>query len=275
MNSPISVLLYDENSIPWLDEPKISKSIKLHHCMDPLKVFDLVINKQVDVLLVSDKIKSINCVEFIDKLQSFDIFKDIPVAICSDITNKNYRMMLLDKGVLDVFETPSNVEQVAFRVGIMMKLAKLHQNLLSLAKKDFKLQENVNLYGIQQPLPDKKLFPSFDYMLVKSAVELIKSDYTEQDALDILAGKLHTNERTLTNAFFAIYQCSIPAWIREEKLLVAKKLILNGCGNITQIAHELGYADIAHLSRSFKNRFGFSPKKMYRKDYFFNANEKT
>ena len=33
--------------------------------------------------------------------------------------------------------------------------------------------------------------------------------------------------------------------------------------------------DIAHLSRSFKNRFGCSPKKMYRKDYFFNANERT
>lgn len=274
MNSQITVLLYDENYIPWLDEPNTSKSIQLHHCMDPLKVFDLVINKQVDVLLVSDKIKSISCVEFIDKLQSFDIFKDILVAICSDITDKNYRMMLLDKGVLDVFETPSNVEHVASRVSIMMKLAKLHKNLLSLAKKDSNLQENVNLYGIQQPLPDKKLFPSFDYMLVKSAVELIKSDYTEQDALDILAGKLHTNERTLTNAFFTIYQCSIPAWIREEKLLVAKKLILNGCGNITQIAHELGYADIAHLSRSFKNRFGCSPKKMYRKDYF-NANEKT
>ena len=270
MNSQISVLIYDECATnPPLDS-QVPDEIELTYCNDPLAVIDLMLSNKVDVLLVSDKIKALSCVEFLDKLDSFDIITHTSVAVYSTITDKNYRTMLLDKGVVDVFETPVNAEQLTFRIKMILRLAELHQKLQLVGHKHERISGNTNYFCLQQPLPDKKLFPAFDYTLVQSAIELIKSDYTQNDTLDVLAEKLHTNERVLSNAFFAIYQCSISAWVREEKLLVAKKLVLNGIGSITHIAHELGYADIAHFSRSFKNRFGCSPKKMYRKDYFSN-----
>lgn len=273
MNSSITVLVYDESTEKWLDTSKISETVTIRYCSNPITVFDLVSTKQIDILIISDKIQLLSCVEFLDKLQSFDIFKDIPVAIYSDIMDKNYRTLLLDKGVLDVFQRPISVEQIIFRVSMLVKLDTLHKKLQKDHQQYGRMEVKAIFYPTQQPLPDKKLFPVFDYSLVKSAVELIKSDYAQYDALDSLVEKLHTNERILTNAFFNIYQCSIAAWVREEKLLVARKLVLNGVGNITQIAHELGYADIAHFSRSFKNRFGCSPKKIYRKDNLFPSAE--
>lgn len=269
MNPQISVLIYDEcATTPRLDSP-VSGEIELTYCTDPLSVIDLIMNDNVDVLLVSDKIEALSCVEFLDKLHAFDIISHCPIAVYSSISDKNYRTMLLDKGVLDVFEAPVSVEQLSLRIKMILRLAELHKKLQLVGHQHDNITTKTNFYSLQQPLPDKIHFPIFDYMLVKSAVELIKSDYIQHDTLDVLAAKLHTNARVLSNAFFTIYQCSVSAWIREEKLLVAKKLVLNGVGSITHIAHELGYADIAHFSRSFKNRFGCSPKKMYRKDYFF------
>lgn len=266
MNSQISVLIYDEHpaSAPFYSQT--SNEIALTFCTDPLSVIDLVMNDNVDVLLVSDKIETLSCVEFLDKLHVFDIINRCPIAVCSAITDKNYHTMLLDKGVVDVFEAPISLEQLLFRIKMILSLAELNKKLQRVGhKRDTK----TSFFSLQQPLPDKRHFPIHDYMLVKSAVDMIKSDYSQYGTLDVLAAKLDTNERILSNAFFTIYQCSVCAWIREEKLLVAKQLVLNGVGSITHIAYELGYADIAHFSRSFKHRFGCSPKKMYRKDYFF------
>lgn len=278
MNSPIKVVVYDENTEVLLADSLLANEMRVTYCIEPLTVFDLVMNNKIDVLLVSDKVQILSCVEFIDKLGSFDIFNDIAVAICTDITDRNYRAMLLDKGVLDVFEIPSNTEQVSFRVRMLLKLAELRQKVQIIgqqprnAEQSKNLENSANFYGLQQPFPDQQLFPAFEYNLVRAAVELIKSDYAQLNSLNALAQKLSTNELSLTSAFFGVYQCSISAWVREEKSLVARKLVLNGVGNITQIAHELGYADIAHFSRSFKNRFGCSPKKMYRKERISRVN---
>ena len=266
MNSQISVLIYDECATTAPLVSQASDQIELNYCSDPLSVIDLVMNDNVDVLLVSDKIETLSCVEFLDKLHAFDIINHCPIAVYSSISDKNYRTMLLDKGVVDVFEAPISVEQLLFRIKIILRQAELHKKIQLVG---YKHDTQTNFYSLQQPLPDKRHFPVHDYMLVKSAVDMIKSDYIQYGTLDVLAAKLNTNERILSNAFFTIYQCSICAWIREEKLLVAKQLVLNGVGSITHIAHELCYADIAHFSRSFKHRFGCSPKKMYRKDYFF------
>ena len=265
MNLQISVLIYDECGITVPLVSQASDQIELTYCTDPLSVIDLVMNDNVDVLLVSDKIETLSCVEFLDKLHAFDIINHCTIAVCSAITDKNYRTMLLDKGVVDVFEAPISLKQLLFRIKIILRLAQLNKKL---QRVDHKLDTKTSFFSLKQPLPDKRHFPIHDYMLVKSAVDMIKSDYSQYGTLDVLAAKLDTNERILSNAFFTIYQCSVCAWIREEKLLVAKQLVLNGVGSITHIAYELGYADIAHFSRSFKHHFGCSPKKMYRKDKF-------
>lgn len=94
MNSPIKVVVYDENTEVLLADSLLANEMRVTYCIEPLTVFDLVMNNKIDVLLVSDKVQILSCVEFIDKLGSFDIFNDIAVAICTDITDRNYRAML-------------------------------------------------------------------------------------------------------------------------------------------------------------------------------------
>ena len=78
--------------------------------------------------------------------------------------------MLLDKGVMGVFETPLNVEQFTLRVKMVLRLAELHQKLQLVDHKHERNVGNTNYFCLHQPLPDKKLFPAFDYTLVQSAI---------------------------------------------------------------------------------------------------------
>lgn len=153
MNPQISVLIYDEcATTPRLDSP-VSGEIELTYCTDPLSVIDLIMNDNVDVLLVSDKIEVLSCVEFLDKLHAFDIISHCPIAVYSSISDKNYRTMLLDKGVLDVFEAPVSVEQLSLRIKMILRLAELHKKLQLVGHQHDNITTKTNFYSLQQPLP--------------------------------------------------------------------------------------------------------------------------
>lgn len=87
MNSQISVLIYDECASNPLLDSQVSDEIALTYYSDPLAVIDLLMSDKVDVLLVSDKIKALSCVEFLDKLDSFNIISHTPVEEYSTITD--------------------------------------------------------------------------------------------------------------------------------------------------------------------------------------------
>jgi AraC-like DNA-binding protein len=116
---------------------------------------------------------------------------------------------------------------------------------------------------LQQRLPEPQFFSKFDYLLVKSAVKIMKTDHSVIPTMDDLLNQLNTNEERLTRSFLQIYQCSVFGWLREERLLVGRQLVLSGLFSVTEIADMLAFADIAHFSRAFKYRFGCSPKNFY------------
>jgi AraC-like DNA-binding protein len=47
-------------------------------------------------------------------------------------------------------------------------------------------------------------------------------------------------------------------YLNQVRLIRAKKLLSQGC-QISQVAHEIGFADQSHLTRQFKRMFGVTP----------------
>lgn len=54
--------------------------------------------------------------------------------------------------------------------------------------------------------------------------------------------------------------------IRELRLRIAAKMLADNSNSISEVAHQCGYCDQAHFSRSFKKRFHCTPTQ-YRKQY--------
>jgi AraC-like DNA-binding protein len=48
-------------------------------------------------------------------------------------------------------------------------------------------------------------------------------------------------------------------WLREQRLYRAKIMLKNPDKNISDIAFELGYNDVAAFSKAFKSETGYSP----------------
>ncbi|MCG2462037.1 AraC family transcriptional regulator [Flavobacteriaceae bacterium F89] len=74
-----------------------------------------------------------------------------------------------------------------------------------------------------------------------------------------LSEKLEYSYPYLSNLFSEATHSSIENFIIMKKIDLAKTLILNDQSSLTEIAHQLNYSSVAHLSYQFKKTTGLTP----------------
>jgi len=80
--------------------------------------------------------------------------------------------------------------------------------------------------------------------------------------LSDIASMTHTK---LNRIFKKVYGNTVFGFLRQLRLSKAKELLEIGDMSITDIAYETGWSSPSHLSREFKEEFGFTPKAFSRK----------
>lgn len=76
---------------------------------------------------------------------------------------------------------------------------------------------------------------------------------------DYLSEKLHYDYTYMANLFSEVQGTTIEQFIISHKIERIKELIIYGELNITEIAHQMNYSSVAHLSSQFKKVTGLSP----------------
>ena len=79
--------------------------------------------------------------------------------------------------------------------------------------------------------------------------------------LDGLARRFYLSRQTLAKKFKAYTGKTIPQFISDERLEWAKKLLDKKDMPVFEIAWTVGFSDTANFIRSFKRKFGYSPRK--------------
>lgn len=94
---------------------------------------------------------------------------------------------------------------------------------------------------------------------VRRIVAYIKSNLSHQNIdLDTLASEACLSPSRLTHLFKIQIGIALRPYILWCRIQAAVKAVLTGM-NLTQAAHQAGFADSAHLSRTFADMFGVNP----------------
>lgn len=120
------------------------------------------------------------------------------------------------------------------------------------------LSNALSTYGIevvedQKSILVQKIKDAIVEMVYKSDTELqVKSSV-------YLSEKLGHSYGYLSNLFSEVTYTSIENFTILQKIEYAKQLILNEDKSLTEIAFQLNYSSVAHLSTQFKNATGITP----------------
>ncbi len=82
----------------------------------------------------------------------------------------------------------------------------------------------------------------------------------------LLSDKLHYEYNYLSSLFSSVEGITIEQFIIRQKIERAKELLVYDELNLSEIADQLGYSSVAHLSAQFKKVTGFTPS-IFKKEH--------
>ncbi|MDX1416970.1 MAG: AraC family transcriptional regulator [Candidatus Promineifilaceae bacterium] len=97
--------------------------------------------------------------------------------------------------------------------------------------------------------------------IIGKAIEIINEDYDQQLRVDDIASDLGMSVSGFHHHFKAVTAMSPLQYQKRLRLQEARRLLLGGGLNATDVAFRVGYNDSSHFSREYKGLFGLPPKR--------------
>jgi len=96
--------------------------------------------------------------------------------------------------------------------------------------------------------------------LIAKAIALINDDFDQQLRVENIANELGMSVSGFHHHFKAVTAMSPLQYQKRLRLQEARRLLLSGGFNTTDVAYRVGYNDSSHFSREYKGLFGLPPK---------------
>lgn len=92
--------------------------------------------------------------------------------------------------------------------------------------------------------------------------EILISDSNSQHSLRTLAHMVGTNEFNLKKNFKLVFGTTVYGYLNQYKMEEAKKILVSGFHNVSEVSTKMGYKHATHFTSAFKKYFGYLPTKI-------------
>lgn len=167
--------------------------------------------------------------------------RDIPVIFLSGCNELDDRLQGLRLGGVDYISKPFAPEEVVARVNV-------HLDLLA------------RMQAQASPAPAAESEGPRLSSTVLAAMDILQRDIRHPPSLPELAHQVGTNERRLTELFRESTGMPVFAWLREERFLIACRMLADSEVDIQQIADHVGYGSAGNFTAMFRDRLGVTPR---------------
>ena len=151
------------------------------------------------------------------------------------------------KRMLHVFEEEFTSTEDIKEEMLRMLLVRLIIKITRLAKKQ---------YFIDEVIEEEK------FNLIRKFNLLVELHYKKERQVSFYANLLHKSPKTISN-YFALYSKKTPLQVIHERVISeAKRLVYYTDKSIKEVADDLGFEDVAHFSKFFKNVTTKSPSEL-------------
>lgn len=195
--------------------------------------------KQPDLILLDVRMTGLDGFGTLRRLKADPRTQMIPVIFLTAAEDKADRLRGLSLGAVDYIIKPFvSEEEVLARIGIHLELSR-------------RLGTAVQATAAQGEGPSA---------LVVAATGLLLDNLAAPPGMDELVKQLGTNEKRLTEAFQEAFKLTPYCWLREQRLSLARQLLVQTDTPIADIAAHCGYSSPANFSTAFKERFECTPR---------------
>lgn len=119
------------------------------------------------------------------------------------------------------------------------------------------------LHGLLQAKPELiHTFIDFSRPEKADLLRFMENNFTQKLSLEHFARLTGRSLATFNRDFRKVFNCPPYQWIKQQRLLLAKRLLTFTPKIPSAVYLEVGFEDLAHFSRSFKKQFGINPSEV-------------
>jgi len=108
--------------------------------------------------------------------------------------------------------------------------------------------------------PSKQItLRKYDVEKILEAKRVLIKNIKDPPTIESLSKEIGINQTKLKSGFKKVFDKPIKSWLRDQRLELAKLLLLEQDMSIMNIADAVGYTNHSHFSRRFKEKYGVLP----------------
>ncbi len=202
--------------------------------------------EEIPDLIISDvMMPKMNGYRVAETLKGDEKTSHIPLILLTAKASHDDKIQGLKTHADDYITKPFRPDELLLRV----------ENLITSRKK---LSEKYNRKI--EIKPEELSTQSMEEAFLIRVIDSIKKHLlNEEFTVDILAREVGMSRSQLHRKLVALTDLSATEFIRSYRLNLAKELIENNTGTISEIAYEVGFNSPSYFSKAFKEKFGVSP----------------
>ena len=203
-------------------------------------------------LVISDvMMPKLDGYQLCEKLKTDEKTSHIPVILLTAKAGEEDKLSGLETGADDYLTKPFNSKELQVRV----------QNLIEQRRK---LRARFRREGILQPRDIA--VPSVEEAFLHKLMDIMEAELGDEDfGVEKLSAALRMGRRQLLRKIRSLTGQSPVEFIRSVRLQRAKQLLEKHAGTVSEIAFQVGFANLSHFTRRFREEFGVLPSEVARK----------
>jgi signal transduction histidine kinase/ligand-binding sensor domain-containing protein/DNA-binding response OmpR family regulator len=197
-----------------------------------------------DIVLSDVMMPVVDGYELLKRLKNDERTSHIPVIMITALGSRENELEGLTRGADDFITKPFDLALLQTKI----------ENILAIRKT---LKQKFSGELLLQP--KNILISDPDERFLKRAIEIVEVNIGDAD-LDIerFAMEVGVSRMQLYRKLHALTDMTVKEFIRDIRLKRAAQLLLQGKQNISEIAYSVGFKDLSHFRKCFRQEFGMS-----------------
>ena len=250
------------SSLPQLliieDNPDVVAYLKT--CLEGLYQLEVAYNGKVGIekalsnipdLIISDvMMPEKDGYEVCDYLKNDERTSHIPIVLLTAKADSASKIAGLRRGADAYLPKPFDLEELLVRLKMLLERQK--RMAAYFAKK--------TETGPENETPESKEVYDTEDVFISKVRQIIEENMADSDfAMPQLCQILSMSRSQLLRKMKALVDISPSDFIRMHRLQKAKTMLNSSDLTVSEVAYEVGYKDVSHFSRSFREMFGVPP----------------
>lgn len=188
--------------------------------------------------------------EVCDTLKNDERTSHIPIILLTAKADSASKIAGLRRGADAYLPKPFDLEELLVRLEMLLERQK--RMAVYFAKK--------SETGAEAEMPEPQEAYDIEDVFISKVRQIIEANLADYDfAMPQLCQILSMSRSQLLRKMKALVGISPSDFIRLHRLQKAKTMLDTSDLTVSEVAYEVGYKDVSHFSRSFREMFGVSP----------------